>query len=150
MQLRQSPTPAACLAGRMDSPRGSGRINSGMCDAVWKSLGSNLTAEQRGCRGPEGTECPAPPGLVPLPCHLWRTSERLDSCRAVGSRAGTGKVLIRMLAALVGVGVWLEGGVEEAAWALLCHAQCKAPGSRKLVSLRGGQGQIKAGGAIQG
>lgn len=31
----------------------------------------------------------------------------------MGSRAGTRKVLIRMLAALVGVSVWLVGGVEQ-------------------------------------
>lgn len=37
----------------------------------------------------------------------------MDRCRAVGSRAGTRKVLIRMLAALVGVSVWLVGGVEQ-------------------------------------
>lgn len=46
----------------------------------------------------------------------------MDRCRAVGSRAGTGKVLIRMLAALVGVGVWLVGSVEQAAQGLLCVA----------------------------
>lgn len=43
-----------------------------------------------------------------------------DRCRAVGSRVGTGKVLIRMLAVLVGVGVWLVGGVAQAAQGLLC------------------------------
>lgn len=56
-----------------------------------------------------------------------------------------------MLAALVGVGVWLVGGVEEAAWALLhvmLGAKLRAAGSSQVCG--GGQGQLRAGGAIQG
>lgn len=40
-----------------------------------------------------------------------------------------------MLAALVGVGVWLVGGVEEAAWALLrvtLGAKLRAAGSSRV------------------
>lgn len=40
-----------------------------------------------------------------------------------------------MLAALVGVGVWLVGGVEEAAWALLhvmLGAKLRAAGSSQV------------------
>lgn len=61
---------------------------------------------------------------VGLLLYLQRCSKSCamssDRCRAVGSRVGTGKVLIRMLAVLVGVGVWLVGGVAQAVQGLLC------------------------------
>lgn len=101
-------------------------------DAVWKSLDSRHIAEQRGAgmgwrsrlcqllwrgRGAEHLQ-----DLSPFICSTFRKPQResSDRCRAVGSRAGMGKVLIRMLAALVGVGVWLVGSVEQAVQGLLC------------------------------
>ena len=100
-------------------------------DAVWKSLDSRHIAEQRGAgagwrrrlcqllwrgRGAERLQ-----DSSPFVCSTFGEPRResSDRCRAVGSRAGTGKVLIRMLAALVGVGVWLVGSVEQAAQGLL-------------------------------
>lgn len=103
-------------------------------DAVWKSLDGRHVAVQRGAgvgwrrrlcqplwrgRGAEHLR-----DFPPFVCSTFGEPQResSDRCRAVGSRAGTGKVLIRMLAALVGVGVWLVGSVEQAVQGLLCVA----------------------------
>lgn len=83
----------------------------------------------------------------PCPCRNWFVCSTfgepqrrsVDRCGAGGSRAGAAKVLIRMLAALVGVGVWLVGSVEEAARGLaVCRARCPSAGSGQLAGLREG------------
>lgn len=116
-------------------------------DAVWKSLDSSRAVAQRGAGvGWRSRLCQLlwrGRGAQHLRDSSWFDSstfgepqrESSDRCRAVGSRAGTGKVLIRMLAALVGVGVWLVGSVEQTAQGLLgvvLGVNLQAAGSQRV------------------
>lgn len=75
--------------------------------------------------------------LSPFVCPVFREPQRESSarCRAVGSGAGTGKVLMRTLAAFVGVGVgWWEALTRQRRVCSVSHS----PGRRELTGLQVG------------